>query len=170
MCFYRVTVSLALSGLVLCAQSDAVVRSARQYRETHERQIVDSLMDLLAVPNVAADPANLRRNAERVAHMFQQRGVETRLLEHQGAPPVVYGELLKPGATRTILFYAHYDGSPVSSKEWTTPPFRPVLRSGPLERDGQVIAVPETGTSFNPEWRIYARAASDDKAPIIALL
>lgn len=30
--------------------------------------------------------------------------------------------------------------------------------------------LPEHGKPFNPEWRIYARSASDDKAPVIALL
>ena len=74
------------------------------------------------------------------------------------------------GATRTLLFYAHYDGSPLSPKDWLTPPFQPALRSGAVERDGQVIPLPEAGKPFNPEWRIYARSASDDKAPIIALL
>jgi acetylornithine deacetylase/succinyl-diaminopimelate desuccinylase-like protein len=44
-----------------------------------------------------------------------------------------------------------------------------VLRSGPIERDGQVIPVPPAGTAFDPEWRIYARSAGDDKAPVIAM-
>ena len=96
--------------------------------------------------------------------------MNTKLLEYEGAAPVVYGELARPGAQRTILFYAHYDGSPVSSKEWTNPPFQPVLRSGSIERDGQIISLPDSAKPFDPEWRIYARSASDDKAPISALL
>ena len=35
---------------------------------------------------------------------------------------------------KTVVLYAHYDGSPVSAVEWTTAPFKPVLRSGPIER------------------------------------
>ncbi|OLD71234.1 MAG: peptidase M20, partial [Ignavibacteria bacterium 13_1_40CM_2_61_4] len=38
------------------------------------------------------------------------------------------------------------------------------------ENDGQVIPLPASGTTFNPEWRLYARGAADDKAPIIAML
>jgi acetylornithine deacetylase/succinyl-diaminopimelate desuccinylase-like protein len=154
---------------VIPAQDDPVVLAARRYRQAHEREIVDGFMQLLSVPNVAADPVNLRRNAEAIVKGLETRGVSARLLEHEGAPPVVYGELLSPGATRTVLFYAHYDGQPVNLKEWITPPFQPVLRSGPLERDGQVIAMPEPGKAFNAEWRIFARSAGDDKAPIIAL-
>jgi acetylornithine deacetylase/succinyl-diaminopimelate desuccinylase-like protein len=75
-----------------------------------------------------------------------------------------------PGAARTIVFYAHYDGQPLDPKEWATPPFQPTLRSGLLERDGQVIPLPGPGKPFDPEWRLYARSAGDDKAPIVAML
>ncbi len=161
---------LALAGATLLfGQSDRSVRAAREYRQAHERDIVSGFMELLAIPNVAADPAGLRRNAETIAAQLKKRGVHTRLLEHGIAPPAVYGELLKPGARRTVLFYAHYDGQPVNAAEWVTPPFEPVLRSASLDRDGRVIALPEPGRRFDPEWRIYARGASDDKAPIAAL-
>jgi acetylornithine deacetylase/succinyl-diaminopimelate desuccinylase-like protein len=160
---------LILLPASLSAQADASVRAAREYRTAHERDIVSAFMEFLAIPNVAADPAGLRRNAEFIARELGKRGVATRLLEHNGVPPAVYGELLKPDAQRTVLFYAHYDGQPVNPSEWTTPPFQPVLRSGSLDRDGQVIPLPPAGTPFDPEWRIYARGASDDKAPVIAI-
>ena len=62
-----------------------------------------------------------------------------------------------PGAVRTIVFYAHYDGQPLAHKEWATPPFQPTLLNGLLEKDGQIIPLPAPGTPFNPEWRLYAR-------------
>src|SRR6202035_4487710 len=30
--------------------------------------------------------------------------------------------------------------------------------------------LPAPGSLFNPEWRLYARGAADDKAPIIAMM
>ena len=45
-----------------------------------------------------------------------------------GAPPAVYGEILTPGAARTIVFYAHYDGQPLDPKEWATAPWEPVQK------------------------------------------
>jgi len=85
-----------------------------------------------------------------------------------GGPPVVFGELTTPGATRTLIFYAHYDGQPLDPKEWASPPWQPVLRNRPLDRNGDLVALPSSG-KIDPEWRIYARSASDDKAPIIAI-
>jgi acetylornithine deacetylase/succinyl-diaminopimelate desuccinylase-like protein len=39
-----------------------------------------------------------------------------------------------------------------------------------MDRGGQPRALPEDGAAVNPEWRIYARSAGDDKAPLGALL
>jgi acetylornithine deacetylase/succinyl-diaminopimelate desuccinylase-like protein len=127
--------------------------------------MITEFLDLLSIPNVATDATNIRRNADRIVEILQKRGVETRLLETPGAPPVVYGEIRTPGVTRTLVFYAHYDGQPVDSRDWIGgQPFRPILRS-----NGKDLALPTPGVRFDPEWRIFARSASDDKAPIIAL-
>jgi acetylornithine deacetylase/succinyl-diaminopimelate desuccinylase-like protein len=135
-------------------------------RWTSERRpaILREFADLLAIPDTAADPPSLRRNADRIAEMLRKRGFEVRLLEEPGAPPAVFGELRVKDARRTLAVYAHYDGQPVEPRDWATPPFEPVLRSGPLESGGPVVplATPDPG----PEFRIYARGAGDDKAPI----
>jgi acetylornithine deacetylase/succinyl-diaminopimelate desuccinylase-like protein len=143
--------------------------AARQWRQAHERAIVAEFVDLLAIPDLASDPASLRRNAIFIREMFEKRGVHTRLLQTADAPPVVYGEIVTPGAERTLILYAHYDGQPVDPKQWATPPFTPALRDGPLESGGEVVPLPAAGQPFGPEWRIYARAAGDDKTPFIAL-
>jgi acetylornithine deacetylase/succinyl-diaminopimelate desuccinylase-like protein len=44
-----------------------------------------------------------------------------------------------------------------------------VLRSAPLEQGGKIIPLPADG-AINPEYRIYARSASDDKAGVMAFL
>lgn len=166
----RVWLLLVAAAGIAVAQTDPVVREVRRYRQAHEHEIVRELMDLLAIPNVASDPANLRRNAETLAKQLQRRGLSSRLLESNGSAPVVFGELRTPGATKTIVFYSHYDGSPVNAADWMTPPFQPVLRSGPIEKDGQPVAFPDRGKAFNPEWRLYGRSSADAKAPIVALL
>ncbi len=122
-------------------------RSARAYREKHEKQIIAEFMQFLAIPNLASDTANIERNADAIVAMFDRRGVPTKLLRIEGAPPLVVASLAAPGAKRTIAFYAHYDGQPVDPSQWTTPPWEPAIRDD----------------------RIYARSSGDDKAPIIAM-
>jgi acetylornithine deacetylase/succinyl-diaminopimelate desuccinylase-like protein len=94
---------------------------------------------------VASDTEGIRRNAAAVSALLEKRGVKTRLLEVPGAPPAVYGEILTPGAARTIVFYAHYDGQPLDVKEWATPPWEPVVRDRALDKDGRLIVLPATG-------------------------
>jgi acetylornithine deacetylase/succinyl-diaminopimelate desuccinylase-like protein len=152
------------------AQTNTAAEAARQWRQQHERAIVDEFVSLLSIPNIASDRSNIQRNAELIQKMMEKREIASRLVTVPGANPVVYGEIKRLGARRTIVFYAHYDGQPLDPKEWATPPFQPTLRNGLLEKDGQVIPLPAAGTSFDPEWRLYARSAGDDKAPIIAML
>ncbi|HWJ21620.1 MAG TPA: M20/M25/M40 family metallo-hydrolase [Gemmatimonadaceae bacterium] len=162
----------AAAALPLGAQSSS---PARRYREAHEQEILREFTALLAIPNVARDSASIRRNADTLVAMMARRGLSPRLLEspaHTGsAPPAVYGEWRVPGATRTLVFYAHYDGQPTDTLKWTgTHPWRPAWRAGSLADSAPVIAPPAPGTPVNRDWRLYARSASDDKAGVMAIL
>ena len=140
----------------------------RSWVAAHQGQIVGELVELLAIPNVAADRQNIRRNADHLRAMLERRGFAAELLETTGNP-LVYGELKVPTATRTLLLYAHYDGQPVEPKAWQQPdPFKPVLRTARVDASGQIVDLASV-TTFDPEWRLYARSASDDKSPIVAL-
>jgi acetylornithine deacetylase/succinyl-diaminopimelate desuccinylase-like protein len=165
-----ITVITALAAASAAAQSNPAAQAARQWRQQHERAIVDEFVALLAIPNVSSDRSGIQRNAEAIAKLLEKRGIAARLVALPGANPVVFGEIRTPGATRTIGFYAHYDGQPLDPKEWASPPFTPTLRDGQVESGGRVIPLPMAGTPFDPESRMYARGAADDKAPIIALL
>jgi acetylornithine deacetylase/succinyl-diaminopimelate desuccinylase-like protein len=154
----------ALAGGPAAAEVTARVRA---WRQAHETAILQGFLELLSIPNLASDAANIRRNAEHLSGELARRGFTVRTLDDAGGPPAVYGELTAPGARRTVLFYAHYDGQPVTAADWKGEPWRPVLRDGPLEEGGK--EVPLRGP-FGPEWRLYARSASDDKAPIVVLL
>ena len=152
------------------AQTNPASIAASRWRQGHERQIVEEFENLLSVPDVSSEHASIRRNAELIAAMMRKRGIEPHLVSVPGANPVVFGEIRTPGATRTIVLYAHYDGQPVDPKQWATPPFSPTLRNAPIENGGRVIQIPVQGTPFDPEWRLYARGAGDDKAPIEAMM
>jgi acetylornithine deacetylase/succinyl-diaminopimelate desuccinylase-like protein len=142
---------ILLFGAQLEAQT--VVSAARDWRHAHEAEILQEFTSLLSIPNVAGDGENIRRNADALVAMLEKRGVESRLLTLPGVNPVVFGEIKVREAKHTIVFYAHYDGQPVTPAEWDGgAPFTPVLRK------------------VNEEDRIFARSASDDKAAIMGQL
>lgn len=163
---------MLLGGLAACAtlQAQPSREPVRDYARSHERQIVRLLSDLSKIPSVAANPSGLVAEADRLESLLKERGFKARQLSGKGGPPVVVGTMVVPGARRTVVFYAHYDGQPVTPSQWATPPFDPVMRSGTLASAAPVVAW-ETGIEpLNPEWRLFARAASDDKASIVAFL
>ncbi|MBX3145371.1 MAG: M20/M25/M40 family metallo-hydrolase [Gemmatimonadales bacterium] len=160
---------VAVPGASLPAQSD--LRSEiRQYRVRHEAAIVRELADFVALPNVASNLDDIRTNARHLVGMMERRGISARMLELDGTPPAVYGELLTPGATRTVVFYAHYDGQPVDSTRWASSPWRPVLRTGFPGPAAKELDLAGVNGRFDPEARLYARGVSDDKGPIVAVL
>src|SRR5579872_5557923 len=170
----RSAISMIVFASLLTGQTAAptnpAAQAARQWRQQHERAIMDEFVALLAIPNIASDHANIQRNAEAIAQMMEKRGIAAKLVTVPGGNPVVFGEMKTPGATRTIVLYAHYDGQPLDPREWATPPFTPTLRDKQFEKDGQAISLRAPGAAFDPEWRLYARGAADDKAPIVAMM
>jgi len=146
-----VLASLCVLTTGLIAQSPK--QAAQQWRAVHEPQILQEFAALLAIPNVASDKANIQRNADALVQALAKRHVAAKQLTAEGSNPVVYGEIKTPGAKRTIVFYAHYDGQAVNPADWETgTPFTPTTKM------------------VNGEPRIFARAASDDKAAIVAQL
>jgi acetylornithine deacetylase/succinyl-diaminopimelate desuccinylase-like protein len=148
-----------------------VAAETRQWRRANEHAIVAELRELLAIPNVATDTANIRRNAEKLREMLARRGFTVRFLEIEDRGPVIVADLAVPGATRTVAFYCHYDGQPVDAVRWIdTRPWEPALRTNSIEAGGRLIPFPAPGTPHQDDWRIYARSASDDKSPIVGVL
>ncbi len=167
----RVGRALALCAalLVCAAAADDSTARVRAWRTQHEPQILHELFDLLAIPNVATDTANIQRNAVALVAMFERRHFAGGLVSTAG-PPLVLMERRVPSASRTLTFYFHYDGQPVVASEWTyEPPFSPVIVV-PHAPAGRTISLDTWKGAIDPEWRIYGRSSSDDKSPIVALL
>jgi acetylornithine deacetylase/succinyl-diaminopimelate desuccinylase-like protein len=163
----RVTPRAALTVLfVWLAVTGPVAQttSVAAWRAAHERKILDELLQLVAMPNVAGSDADMRRNADHLVSLFQQRGFRAERTDGPGSP-VVFATLDATSPRGTIVLYIHYDGQPVNAAEWTRcQPFAPcVYGSG-----GEVTLAP--GSRIDPDWRVYGRSASDDKGPIIAVL
>lgn len=138
------------------------------WRKAHERQIVGEFSDFLAIPDVATNVPDIEANAKALVKMIEARGLKAQILSAgPNTPPDVYAELKVPGAKRTVVYYAHFDGQPVTPSQWRTPPFQPMMRDGP---DGKEVDWRAASGPLNPEWRLYARGAGDDKASEVAIL
>lgn len=168
--FAAVGFTAAIGAAVGASPAGDLTSRVRGYRSAHELVILRELVDLLAIPNVASDTENIRANARAISAMLEKRGIRPQLLEVEGAPPVVYGELAARGAKRTVVFYAHYDGQPVDPSRWSGKPWEPVFRDALLENGGKQVAFSALAPPVDRNLLVYARSASDDKAAVVGLL
>ncbi|MGE5244234.1 MAG: M20/M25/M40 family metallo-hydrolase [Betaproteobacteria bacterium] len=162
----RPALSVCLAAAAMAAAPQTPVERVRAWRTAHETSVLGNLFAWLSLPNVAANKADIQRNAEALVRMFGDRHFTAEIVPTAGSP-VVFAERRVPGATRTIGFYFHYDGQPVNPREWThSPPFTPVV----VATDGRTLKVEDLHAPVDSEWRVYGRSASDDKSPIVAFL
>ena len=165
--------SLFLAVVAIAAPAPASAALAAAAAPPDCKKVVSEFAELLAIPNVADQLPDILRNARHISGMMERRGLSPVLLEREGGggPPAIYGEWRVPGATRTYVLYAHYDGQPVTPSDWTvTQPFRPVLRSARADRTSASLPLEAACSGPAADKRIYARSASDDKLGVMAIL
>ena len=145
--------------------------------------------DFLGLPNDAVVPADIQKNADWLEPAFRKRGFSTRQLPNNGKPLVFAEYQHRVANAKTILFYMHFDGQPVIPTQWAQKsPWTAVLKQrraagGPAPLATMTPSRPSAAAQWeeidegrlqedriDPEWRIFARAASDDKGPIMMFL
>jgi len=170
---YRILMFVAIIIAATRAFAQTTQQKIRQYRQANEPALMEEYIRFLSIPNVSADSVNMPVNARFIVQMMKQRGIEATLLQGKtpGVTPAVFGEIKVPGATKTIAYYAHYDGQPVNPKQWATglDPFTPVFITAPFEQGGTTINY-KKGDSIQPNWRISGRGSADDKAGVMTIL
>lgn len=171
----KILFTLAVVALTTISYSQSVSK-LKKYTADPSNQLrwLQEYTSLLSIPNVYGDSVDIRRNAAKISSMLENLGVKTQLLESdiKGSSPAVYGEVKTPGAATTIIFYAHYDGQPVNPKQWAEglEPFTPALFTDRIDKGGRQISLPLGSGTIEPQWRLYARGSSDDKAGVFAVI
>ncbi|MES2520376.1 MAG: M20/M25/M40 family metallo-hydrolase [Bacteroidota bacterium] len=172
------TKSLLLLSIFLI-QISAIAQSPinekiQNFRKANEVNLLEEYINLVSIPNVVNDTIGIQKTAKFIASMMEKRGIQPQFLDGKtkGVPPAIYGEILTPNATKTIIFYAHYDGQPVNPNQWAEglKPYQAIFMDAALDKGGKKITNPKSGETINPEWRIYGRSTSDDKGGIFAIL
>ena len=160
-----------LSLLLFCL----VKQSSGQVYKTAwpEQYFLDSsmqiLMEILSIPNDAAYPQQIDRNIQWLDHELTKRTFKVTLLPSKSRP-FLFAEYKVSDKLPTVLFYMHFDGQPVAANAWKQPDaYTPVLKMK-SDTGWKLISGSTRGLSYDPEWRVFARSASDDKGPIAMFL
>ena len=112
-------VSFFLLSILMLATHAQLSKQVRAYRVGHEKDLLLTYKSFLEIPNIASDQTGIKKNADWIAALMREKGIgDVQLLYPMtnGMPPAVYGEVITPGASETIILYAHYDGQPVDSR------------------------------------------------------
>jgi len=148
--------------------SDKLRHAVRSWREANESKLLADFSVFAAMPSIASNLADVDRNADYLEAQLKARGFTAQQLRARpGSPASVFAERRTPGAKRTILLYAHYDGQPVNQLGWFDPPFQPTLRTAPPTSAKVDLAA---ASAIDRDWRLHGRATADDKSTIAVTL
>jgi len=158
---------LAIPALVL-GQEPISVKTAQKLAQAS----FGEYLELLALPNDAINPPDIQKNIDFLERTFKKRGFVTRQLENKGKPMLFAEWPKRISGAKTVLYYMHLDGQPVVDKEWSQPsPWQPVVKKKDSSNDWRIVPTEALfATPLDPDLRVFARASSDDKGPIMMFL
>ena len=164
-------ISLALLATSTPLKAEPMPADAiRSMTEAHKREAIALYREFLSLPNDANYPDDIMRMVEWMEDAFEVRGFETRQIPTAGSP-LLLAERHRDDALPTVLIYLQSDGQPVDPSAWfQEDPFTPVLKA--RSDDGTFERIPWEllDTGYDPEWRVFARSASDSKGPMTQFL
>ena len=138
--------------------------------DTNLRGVLQKHKALVSIPNLPENKENMLKNVDWVTKEFTALNFKVTSLKSPTLP-VLFAEKSYNKNFKTILFYFHLDGQPVNPKMWNQEdPFVPELKAQNEEGDWEKIDWSKLDKGINDDWRIFARSAADDKAPIIMIL
>ncbi len=122
--------------------------------------------EFLALPNDALHPDDIEALVTWMEQAFGERGFRTQRIPTNGNP-ALFAERRHDAAAKTVLVYLQADGQPVDPSAWAqADPFVPVLKTRDEQGNWQQIPWEALDERFDPDWRVFARSASDSKGPM----
>jgi acetylornithine deacetylase/succinyl-diaminopimelate desuccinylase-like protein len=119
------------------------------------------LLEYLAVSSEGGDLPGLQAAAAWTADRLRRLGADVEVLEIEGRPPLVVGEI--GDGPRTVNAVQHYDVQPAVPLElWTSPPYEPAIRDGRIWGRG---ATDNKGEFLPRVWAVEAWLASMGPLP-----
>src|SRR5579864_9406864 len=112
--------------------------AALEYYQSHQKQFLAGLTDLLKIPSVSTLPEHrndVRRACESLAGELRAMGMQqVEIIEGKGNQnALVYAEWMDAPGKPALLLYGHYDVQPPDPlDEWKSPPFEPTVRGDDL--------------------------------------
>ena len=126
--------------------------------------------EFVSIPNLPENKVHMFKNITWVSRELNKLNFKVNVLASETLP-VLFAEKNIDKDLKTVLFYFHLDGQPVNPKMWNQEdPFIPVLKERNEEGAFEEIDWSNLDKKIVDDWRIFGRAAADDKAPIIMLL
>jgi acetylornithine deacetylase/succinyl-diaminopimelate desuccinylase-like protein len=133
-------------------------------------EAIFNLIDFLKLPNDGHFENEIQQNLNWCDSVLTDLKFETRVIKTDGAP-LLFAEKVFQKKAKTVLFYLQIDGQPADSTKWNqSNPFLPVLKEKDDNKNWSIINSEKLKTEFNPDWRIFARSASDSKGPAMSLI
>lgn len=158
-----------LAGAAHAALPDGIDDQAIRHAAA---SVFPDYFELLSMPSDSIKPEDIQKNAAWLVKAFEKRGFKARELDNKGKPLVFAAYGGNTGKRPTILFYIHFDAQPVIPSQWSQKdPWSPVVKQ--RGADGKWTEVDKAALfrpDFDPELRVFARAAADDKGPIAMFL
>ncbi|MBX2942056.1 MAG: M20/M25/M40 family metallo-hydrolase [Cyclobacteriaceae bacterium] len=162
-----------LTLAIICSALTSIAQKKKNQDDLIQKHAIESFKDLyalLSIPNDAHHPKDIEKNIQWCEDAFAKRGFVTTRLE-TATVPLLLAERKAKKATKTVLVYLQIDGQPVDTSKWfQESPWRPTLKEKNTSGDWKAINYERLYENYNPDWRIFARSASDAKGPAVAFL
>ena len=166
---FKLTIILLFTSISLFSQ--------REYKNEIFKQGIDNIdefIEFLSYPNDANFESDIYELIDWTENKFKSLDFEINRLETKTIPLLLASKHISDDY-KTVLIYMHLDGQPVDPKKWNQEnPFIPVYKikdnESFIDYDSNKIADIDYKTIEDKDIRIFARASSDAKGPVMMLI